>query len=204
MHAILQFLKTTLLGGVLIILPAWIATLLLLKALAQLGKLVDPVSNQLPQQVNHPRILAFLLLILVCFLIGLALRTLIGRHIARSVENKVLRKLPGYSTLSSVARQMGESQENRGFKPALVDMEDGLAPCFIVEVHPDTRVTVFVPSSPTPAAGIILIIDASRVHPIDVSVAKMFACVSKWGAGSGELLTASRPLAPQPPPPLPV
>ena len=191
MHRLIQFLKTTLLGGVLILLPAWVATLLLLKALSQLGTLVDPVSQQLPKEVNHPRIMALLLLILVCFLIGLLLRTLIGRQIAQSVEAKVLRKLPGYSTLSSVAKQLGESHENRGFKPALVDMENALAPCFIVEVHADTRVTVFVPSSPTPAAGIILIIDAARVHPVDVSVAKMFACVSKWGAGSNELLAAS-------------
>lgn len=188
MHRIIEFIKTTLLGGVLIILPAWVAALLLLKALASLGVLVAPVSGQLPKEVNHPKILSLLMLILVCFLIGLVVRTAIGRQVAQTVEARVLRKLPGYSTLSSVARQMGDSHENFGFKPALVEMEGGLAPCFIIEQHADGRLTVFVPSSPTPAAGIILIIAASSVHPLDVPVTMVLKCVTKWGAGSRELL----------------
>lgn len=190
MHRFLTFAKTTLLGGVLVVLPAWVAALLLIKGLMQLRVIVAPVSATLPQELAHPEALAALLLVLLCFFVGLVLRTAIGRQAASSVENHLLRKLPGYSTLSSVAKQMGELHENRGFRPALVEIEDGLAPGFIVEEHPDGRFTVFVPSAPTPAAGTILILSASRVHPVDVSVGSVFKSVTQWGAGTGKLLEA--------------
>lgn len=190
MHRMLTFAKTTLLGGVLVVLPAWVAALLVIKGLMQLQVLVVPVSAQLPQEVAHPKVIAALLLVVLCFIVGLTLRTAVGRQVTRSVENRVLRKLPGYSTLSSVAKQMGELHENRGFRPALVEIEEGLAPGFIVEEHPDGRFTVFIPSAPTPAAGTILILTASRVHPVDVSVGSVFKCVTQWGAGTGKLLEA--------------
>ncbi|MBX3389119.1 MAG: hypothetical protein KF691_06645 [Phycisphaeraceae bacterium] len=104
----------------------------------------------------------------------------------------MLERLPGYSTLRSVAEQLGQIENSRGFQPALVEIEDALAPCFIIEEHADGRRTVFVPSSPTPAAGTVYIIAGSRVHPLDIPVTKALKCITKWGAGSGELLAAMK------------
>ena len=39
------------------------------------------------------------------------------------------------------------------WKPALVEIEEALVPAFIIEELEDQRVTVFVPSVPTPFAG---------------------------------------------------
>jgi uncharacterized membrane protein len=52
---------------------------------------------------------------------------------------------------------------------------------------------------PTPMAGSIFIMPSERVHPIDVPVTAMMKCISKWGAGSSELLKAhaiSNPVQP--------
>jgi uncharacterized membrane protein len=76
------------------------------------------------------------------------------------------------------------------FAAALVELEDALVPAFIVEEHPDGRYTVFVPSVPTPAAGAIYILDAARVHLVDVSFTTAVSVISRWGAGSWELLAA--------------
>jgi len=62
------------------VLPAWLAVLLLLKALMQVQGLVKPVSSHLPESVGHPRFVAILLLVVVCFLVGVIIRTTIGRH----------------------------------------------------------------------------------------------------------------------------
>lgn len=190
MPRFLSFLKTTLLGGAIVILPAWLAVMLLIKAVMQLQVFVKPVSNHLPETVGHPRVISVLLIILVCFAVGALIRTAVGRNVKSVVESTVLEKLPGYTMLRGVARQMGDLEQNHGFKPALVEIEEALAPCFIVEEHADGQRTVFIPSAPTPAAGSILIVVASRVHPVNVSVATMFKCVTKWGTGSGELLAA--------------
>jgi uncharacterized membrane protein len=187
---LISFLKTSFLGGALVVLPAWLALLLFIKALIHLEVIVKPVSTHLPKGVGHPLIIAILLMIALCLLVGAGLHTAFGRQAKEAVENMVLEKVPGYTTLRSVAEQVGDLEENHGFKPALIDVEDALAPGFIVEEHPGGKCTVFIPSSPTPMAGNIYIIDQARVHPVDVPVATMFKCITKWGAGTGDLFAA--------------
>lgn len=196
MQKLLSFLKATLLGGALVVLPAWLAMLLLLKAVVHLGGLVKPVSANLPESVRHPIIIASLLMLLVCFLVGVLIRTAIGHQVRHAFEANLLERLPGYSTIRNVAAQIGQLEKGSGFKPAFVEIEDALCICFIIEEHPGDLRTVFVPSSPTPAAGSIYIIAASRVHPLDVPVTTALKCVTRWGTGSSELLTAMKKSAP--------
>ena len=197
MKKFLNILKTTLIGGVLVVAPAWLAVLLLLKALQKLGVAVKPISDHLPKSVGHPVLVALLLVIVLCFLVGAALRTVIGRRAEAAVKRTVLDKVPGYRMLNNVAEQVADTQGSHGFKPALVEIEDALQPGFIVEEHPDGRYTVFLPSVPTPIAGTIFIIARERVHPVNVPVTTMFKCVTKWGAGSGELLAGMLPNSPK-------
>jgi uncharacterized membrane protein len=187
---VIAYLKSTFLGGALVVLPAWLAIMLFLKALMQLQVLVKPVSKHLPESIGHPLYVAIGLILLFCLLAGVALHTTIGLRAKKVMENTVLERVPGYTALRSVAEQIGDLQENHGFKPALVEMEDALAPGFIVEEHEGGKCTVFVPSAPTPMAGNIYIVGSARVHPIDVPVTTMFKCISKWGTGADDLLAA--------------
>jgi uncharacterized membrane protein len=57
---------------------------------------------------------------------------------------------------------------------------------------PDGRVTVFVPSVPTPLAGAVYIIARARVHPIDIPFTDAIKSISRWGAGSKDLVAAMR------------
>jgi hypothetical protein len=98
MKQLLTFLKATLLGGVIFVLPAWLAVLLVAKGLKQLQVLVTPVSSHLPESVGHPRLLAVILLLALCFVVGLIIQTAIGAQVKRVVEQRVLEKLPGDTT----------------------------------------------------------------------------------------------------------
>jgi uncharacterized membrane protein len=184
-------LKAALVTGLIIVLPAWLAFLLLVKLLVKLGVLVKPVSKQMPESINHPHLIAGLSLILFCLLVGALVNTTIGRIVGRTLGENVFIHIPGYQSLRNIARQFGDQTMRDGFKPALIDVEDGcLAPAFLIEVHPNGHSTVFMPSVPTPMAGSIFIMPSDRVHPIDVPVTTMMKCISKWGAGSSELLAA--------------
>jgi hypothetical protein len=101
MKHFLAFVKATLLGGVIVVFPAWLAVLLVLKALAHLEIFVKPISKHLPQAIGHPRVIAILVLVGLCFLVGLAIHTAIGRRIERAAERLVLDKIPGYATRRS-------------------------------------------------------------------------------------------------------
>jgi hypothetical protein len=119
MKQLLTFLKATLLGGVIFVLPAWLAVLLVAKALTKLQVLVKPVSTHLPESVGHPRLLAVILLLALCFVIGLIIQTAIGAQVKLIVEQRVLEKLPGYTTLRGFAAQLSEFEKTSNFQPAL-------------------------------------------------------------------------------------
>ena len=148
MKQLLTFLKATLLGGVIFVLPAWLAVLLVAKALTKLQVLVKPVSTHLPESVGHPRLLAVILLLALCFVIGLIIQTAIGAQVKRMVEQRVLEKLPGYTTLRGFAAQLSEFEKTSNFQPALIEIEDALVPGFFVEQHTNDRCTVFCPIGP--------------------------------------------------------
>jgi uncharacterized membrane protein len=187
----IEFLKSALVTGLLIVLPAWLAVLLLIKLLVKLGVLVKPLAAHMPSGVNHPQIIATVVFILLCLLVGLLVHTAVGRIIGRALGDNVFNRVPGYQSLRNIARQFHDMDARDGFKPALIEVEDGcLAPAFLIDVHDNGLSTVFMPSVPTPMAGSVFIMPSGRVHPIDVPVTTMMKCISKWGAGSAELLAA--------------
>jgi len=187
----LRNVKSAFVTGLLIVLPAWLAILLSIKLLVKLGVIVKPISQQMPEGVNHPHLVAAIFFLFLCLLVGSLVHTAIGRVIGRSLRENIFTHIPGYQSLCNISRQFGDQTMRDGFQPALIDVEDGcLTPAFLIEDHANGRSTVFMPSVPTPMAGSILIMPSERVYPIDVPVTAMMKCISKWGAESGELLNA--------------
>lgn len=90
--------------------------------------------------------------------------------------------------LRSLASRLSDHAETVSFQPALVEIEEGLLPGFIVEQHSSNRCTVFIPSVPTPMAGAIYVIDNKRVHPLDLPAVVVMQCISQWGAVVTSLL----------------
>ena len=78
MRAIAEFVKTTLIGGLLIVLPVYIAVLLILKAVQGLVTAVKPITAAIPGSVKFEEILAILILAAICFIAGLIVRTRAG------------------------------------------------------------------------------------------------------------------------------
>jgi uncharacterized membrane protein len=185
-----EFTKTTLIGGILVILPLWISVLLLVKAVAGLFALLSPVTAQLPATMHLRNIVAFLIVVVACFVAGLVVRTGPGLRAKSVLDRYLLERIPGYSLLRGLAGRITGQEEGSTFAAALVELEDALVPAFVVEEHADGRYTVFVPSVPTPAAGTVYILDRARVHLVDVPFTTAVSVISKWGAGTGTLLQA--------------
>jgi uncharacterized membrane protein len=195
MKKLFSFLKTTLLGGVLVVAPIWALILILLKGIGAAEQAVQPIAAALPAQFMAPQALAAILLLTICFVTGFLVRTAIGRHLQGAVERHLLERVPGYSTLRNVSENLAGIDRNRGFQVALVEMEDGLIVALVVERHADGRCTIFVPAAPTPFSGSIFIVPSVRVHVCNISLAKGIQCISRYGVGSSELLAALRPAA---------
>ena len=185
-----EFLQNAVLGGVLVVLPIYLALVVLIKGMQSMVPLVRPFTMLLPDWVPAENLLSLVLVLLVCFLIGVAVRTRLGRMLRERMETSLFERLPGYGLFRSLTQRLaGEGRENV-WKPALVEIEDALVPAFIIEQFEDGRFTVFVPSVPTPLAGAVYILSRDRVHALDVPFTQAIQSISRWGAGSKELVAA--------------
>ena len=128
MKALAEFTRTTLIGGLLIILPIYIAVLLLAKTVKGLLGLLQPVAEQVPASVEFRQIVAILLLVGVCFVVGLIVRTGPGLRAKNACERAVLERLPGYTFLRGLAKRLAGQSEEQTLQPALVELEDALVP----------------------------------------------------------------------------
>jgi uncharacterized membrane protein len=187
---LVRFVKVTLIGGLLVVLPLWVSLLLLFKAIKGAMTMLLPIAKLLPQTVVHEKVTALVLLLLICFAVGLLIRTELGKGIGDWLEQHLLGRLPGFSLIRGMIRQFAGEKDEQSFQPALVEIEEALVPAFIIEKHADGQFTVFVSSSPTPMAGAIYILQPERVHPVDVPLRKAMVCVTKWGAGAAEMRAA--------------
>lgn len=190
MRALAEFTRTTLIGGILVLLPVYLAILLLLKAFSSLMALIAPVTAQVPAAAEFRQLLAILIVLAACFLAGLVVRTGPGGRGVRELQRLVLERIPGYKLLRSVITRLGGDETSNAFDPAMVELEDALVPALIVEELPDGQFVVLVPSVPTPVSGALYILPAARVHRIDVPLTHVMRVYTKWGEGAGELVAA--------------
>lgn len=193
MRPLLEFTKTTLIGGLLILVPAYFSVLLIAKAAVGVLAVLGPITALLPESLAQFRaLLAVLIVVAACFALGLMMRTVIGRRLFQRFERRVLERIPGFAVLRGVARRVSGQADDAMFQPVLVEIEDALTPAFVVEELEDGRYVVLVPSVPTPAAGSLYILTRERVHWVDAPVTEAVAVITKWGAGTGRLVKAMR------------
>jgi uncharacterized membrane protein len=177
-------------AGALILVPVYLTVLLLLKVMKSLSELISPIAALLPKWFPGENLLAFLLIVIVCCLVGLSVRTRTGRGTWERLEKALFQRIPGYDLFRSLTHRVAGEVEEKAWKPALAEIEEALVPAFIIEELDDGRFTVFVPSVPTPLAGTVYILTPDRVHPVDISFTHAIGTVSRWGSGSKDLVAA--------------
>lgn len=195
MKYIREFIVRTVVGGVFVVVPAYLAFLLLMKGMQSAAGLVRPVAALMPGGVAAQDVLSLAAILFVCFIVGVAVRTRVGRAVRQQVEQGFLERLPGYGLIRSLTQRLAGQGDETAWKPALVEIEEALVPGFIIEEHEDGQYTVFVPSVPTPLAGAVYILTPARVHPLDVPFTQAIQSISRWGAGSRELMASMAPHA---------
>src|SRR6266478_3594564 len=95
MKAHIGFVKMTLIGGLLVVLPIWVTVLLLLKAVTGALVVLKPIAKMLPQTVVHDSLVALALLLVICFVTGLLVRTRPVQRLGAWLEGRVFERVPG-------------------------------------------------------------------------------------------------------------
>jgi len=186
-----EFLTTALVSGVLIVVPSYLAILLVLKGVKSLGRLARPLARLLytagPSQAAETA-LALLMMLIICLAIGVAVQSRPGRAVRERIETSVLTKIPAYSLVRDLMKQLAGQGHESAWRPALAEMAGGLMLAFIIEELADGRYTIFVPSVPSPVRGSVYVMARERVRPLNASFAQTAHTLSRWGSGFGDLV----------------
>ncbi len=191
-----EFLKTTLVGGVVFLVPLAILLAALGHALQIVVEAIKPVLAALHIDemgkiagIGTVTILAVILLVLISFAAGLVARTRAGGRISAWFENSFFNKFPPYQTFKSMTQGLEHVEgENSELKPALVNTEGGWQLGYLLEPIEHGWVAVFIPQAPTPTTGNIRYFPGERVRVLNITMSQLTAIVKNIGVGSGLVL----------------
>lgn len=198
MSRIKSFIKTSFLGGLTVILPVAILAFAFKWIFNVVTRVIHPVTNLILVKSDVNKILADLLavavIIILCFFVGVIVKTKIGTFIHISLENSILKFAPGYSTIKEIVIQFFGRKKVPFSSVALIQLfrSETLMTAFITDEHSDGSYTVFVPTGPNPTSGNIFHLEGKFVHQVDVSVEEAMRSIISCGAGSAKLIEAHR------------
>ncbi len=193
-----DFIKTTLLGGFGVLLPVLILFIVFNALFKFITNNIRPITNIVTSSSNIQGILADIIsiaiIIAICFIVGVAVKTRTGVFFHNVIETRLLERIPGYSLVKDTVKYFGGGQETPFTTVALVRLFAGetLQTAFVTDSHSDGSYTVYVPQAPTLAQGDVYHVRAKDIFVIDVSVEDGIKSVVGCGAGSQRLIKKHR------------
>lgn len=191
MSAVRNFIRTTVVGGVLFVLPVVLVVVLLQHALRIAAKPAAKIATFFPAHqyagVAVATLVGVALLVFVAFLAGLVARTPPGRRFAAWIESSLLGALPPYRMAKSVAEGLVQVEGSETVQPVLVPCDAGWQVGLVFERWGDW-LAVFLPSAPTPMSGSVVYVHVATARPLHVPVSGVLAVQKRLGTGSAKLL----------------
>ncbi|NND34762.1 MAG: DUF502 domain-containing protein [Saprospiraceae bacterium] len=193
MSRLRNFVITTLIGGFLVLLPLAIFILTIKLLLGLVVGLLAPLTNLIINEFDLPipdflvSLIAFTIIIILCFIIGLAVKTQIGRRSFRHVEKTYLLRLPLYGVIKETVQQFTGAKKMPFSDVVLVDVfgNGTRMTGFITDEHDSGNITVFVPTGPNPTNGFIFHVRENQIERLDQDVKTDDALRTIIGVGVG-------------------
>lgn len=187
MKKLRSFLITTLIGGFLVLLPLAILVLIVRLVIQFIVSIIDPLTQlvnlEIPAFWIHTLVLAGI--IMFCFLLGLFIRTQLGRTSFRYFEEKWLERLPAYSTIRDIVQQFTGARKAPFQHVVLVDAfgTGALMTAFVTDENEEFY-TVFVPTAPNPTNGYVFHLRKDKVIELTARAEEAIRTVVGLGVGS--------------------
>lgn len=192
MDSIKAFLKTTLVGGLMFLVPLVLVLMVLAQGLKLASKIGAPIARLLPISqmggIAVATLVSAAILMLVALLAGLAARTVQGRRITHWFEESLLGGLPQYRMVKSLAEGLTQIESGTDMKPVLMRGDEGWMLGYQVEMLPNDWRVIFLPASPTPMSGNVLYVVGWRVQVLEMPMREAMVLVKRLGIGSAAAL----------------
>jgi len=192
MRNLITFLKTTIIGGLIVIVPVAIIVFVVGDTVVSLVTVTKPLTADLPFGTFANAVIALLLvtaiIIAVCFTAGFLLSTLWGKAIKNWLEKSLFERIPMYTTLRGLTQKFAgiESAEFPVVEADLYHSDDRVLGV-LVDNLPDGRQVIYVPLSPIVTVGQLHILPKERVTETDLSMSETIGCLSQMGLEAKKL-----------------
>ena len=195
----IQFIKSSLVNGLAILLPVVLVFLALKEIFEMLVGIATPIADLFPpgtfDHIRETEIIAILLISGMAIFIGILSKIKAGQVLGHTIEKHTLFKIPMYRMLKSLVGAFLQLESAESFRPALFENGDGdLEPVYVIEDRGRPRVVVLIPWAPTAFAGSVKLVRRDRIHPLDVSLDEFSLSLTHLGTGMSELLPETHDL----------
>ncbi|MCB0503089.1 MAG: DUF502 domain-containing protein [Bacteroidetes bacterium] len=185
---------TTLIGGFLVILPLAILLIVLNWVFGLILGIIAPITNLMTFGGSIDKflanILAIIIVLFICFGMGVLMRTSMGQYLWEQLDEHVLSKIPLYKGISETVKQFSNREKMPFSQVVLVDVfsNDTRMTGFITDEYNGDSLTVFVPTGPNPTNGFIFHVKEHQVQRIDVPVEDAMKSIIGVGTGSKKIM----------------
>jgi uncharacterized membrane protein len=189
----MNFLKTTLLGGLFLLLPIMLLWIGIQEIGGLLVAMATPIADMLPGQMFEnlvaPGLVAVVLIVGASFLLGLAAKATWLSDLGRKFEDSFLYKVPMYRMLKIMSGALIDYNNSHVDAALVKDDKGGGDPCYVIEKHADGRATVLLPWSPASFAGSIKVVQQSQLEILPCTLDEFSRSLSQIGVGVEECMT---------------
>jgi uncharacterized membrane protein len=198
-----KFIKTSIIGGLLVVSPAVILFLAFRWAFQTVAGAIEPLATFIMQYADAPELvvdfLVILLMIIGCFIVGSIVATSTGKWLHSRFDDTLAKLAPGYNLVRDIVHQIFGDKSNSPFtqgEVARAQLFGKSTPTQVTGIitsrHQDQWVTLFVPTGPNPTSGMIYHLPPDQVEILHgVKVEEALRTIIACGAGSGDLFRKS-------------
>jgi uncharacterized membrane protein len=196
-----NFIRKSIIGGLLVVSPAIILFFAFRWAFRSVAELIQPLANPIAERTSAPEfavdIFVIVLILVGFFVVGNIVATGAGKWLHSRFDQSLTRLAPGYNLVRDVVHQFiggtnespfqkGQVARIRLFGADIATEATGI----ITSQHNDGWYTVFVPTGPNPTSGMIYHMPPEQVTILpNIKVDQALRTIIACGAGSGDLFS---------------
>ncbi len=192
-----NFLRTTLIGGVVALAPLTLIVLMFRWVINVIGRNLTPLVDTILQDPDpNPYykfalyVLTFTAILIFFFIIGLIFRTRMAVFLNKA-EDRYFIKIPGYKIAKETVQQFFGKNKSFFKEVVLVDIfNSGVLMTGFITDNQGEIITVFVPTGPNPTSGNIYHLPREKVLKTGASVDNGMKSIISCGAGSAEVFAS--------------
>jgi uncharacterized membrane protein len=196
MRKLANFVKVTIAGGILFLVPVGAIVFVMAKLFDFLRSLASPIVQKFHFTrilgVGPTTLISIVLLLLACFLAGIFMRTQLAKRIVKWLENRVLVYIPGYAYIQARSAEWFSDERTNNWKAATVFIDDNEVLCFVID-ESDEFCSIFLPSAPMPSSGTVSVRAKNIVTYLPISVSEAVSMIRQFGKGAAEVIRKAQP-----------